>query len=281
MLIKAHWPIFYFFSVLSFTRLIIKIMKKSIHYLLIPCLSFLFFTANAQDVSLGFRGGISIPNLTAGGSSETPLNTGYSSRSGLDAGVFAEFKFSSLFSLQPMLEYSAQGGKKDGLQAFATPAQVAQEFPPGQSPQYLYANYNSTAKLNYLMLPVLAKFGWNFKGSPWRFYIDAGPFLGYLIYAKQVTSGSSNFYTDPAGTQPLPGGPQSFDNTQDIKDQINKVNFGIEGNLGFAYRLKKSYIFIEGGGNYGFLNIQKMAADGKNETGAATAAIGYSFSLGK
>jgi len=256
-------------------------MKKSNLYLFCFCLTFLFFNAHAQDVAFGVRGGLSIPNLSAGGSSETPLNTGYSSRAGLDAGIFAEFKFSGLFSLQPMLEYSAQGGKKDGLQAFTTPPQVAQEFPPGQAPQYLYANYNSTAKLNYLMLPVLAKFGWNFKNSSWRFYVDAGPFLGLNVYAKQVTSGSSQFYTDPAGTQPLPGGPQSFDNTQDIKDQINKVNFGIEGNVGFAYKFKKSYIFIEGGCNYGFLNIQKVAADGKNETGAGTVAVGYSFWLGK
>jgi hypothetical protein len=256
-------------------------MKKLIFYSSFFCLMFLFFNAGAQNVAIGVRGGISIPNLSAGSGDQTPLSTGYSSRSGLDAGIFAEFKFSDLFSLQPMLEYSAQGGKKDGLQAFTTPAQVAQEFPPGQSPQYLYATYNSTAKLNYLMLPVLAKFGWNFKNSPLRLYGDAGPFLGYLVYAKQVTTGSSQFYTDPGGTQPLPGGAHSFDNTQDIKDQINKFNFGIEGNVGLAYKFKTSYIFIEGGGNYGFLNIQKVAADGKNETGAATAAIGYSIWLGK
>jgi hypothetical protein len=257
-------------------------MKKLIFYSSLFLFSFLFFNANAQNVALGIQGGISIPNLTAGsGASATPLSTGYSSRSGPDAGIYAEFKFSNLFSLQPTLEYSSQGGKKDGLQAFPTPTQVAQEFPSGQSPQYLYANYNSTAKLNYLMLPILAKFGWNFKSSPFRFYVDAGPFLSYLVYAKQVTSGSSDFYTDPAGTMPLPGGEQSFDNTQDIKDQIHKFNLGFEGNVGFAYKLKKSYIFIQGGGNYGFLNIQKVTEDGKNNTGAGTVSVGYSFWLGK
>ena len=271
----------FIFSVFSITPLIIKTMKKLTFYLLLSNLSLLFFKVEAQNVALGIRGGISIPNLSAGGSDQTPLNTGYSSRLGLDMGVFAEFKFSDSFSLQPMLEYSAQGGKKDGLQAFTTPPQVAQEFPPGQSPQYLYANYNSTAKLNYLMLPVLAKFGWNFKASPLRLYADAGPFLGYLVYAKQVTSGSSQFYTDPGGTQPLPGGPQSFDNTQDIKDQTHKANVGIEGNIGLAYKFKKSNIFIEGGANYGFLSIQKGTANGKNNTGAATVALGYSFWLGK
>ncbi len=133
------------------------------------------------------------------------------------------------------------------------------------------------------MLPILAKFGWDIKRSPLRFYVDAGPFLSYLVYAKQVTSGSSLLYTDEAGTQPVPfqQGPTSFDNTQDIKDQIHEFNVGVEGNVGLAYKFKKSAIFIQAGGNYGFLNIQTVAADGKNNTGAATASIGYSFSLGK
>ena len=214
-------------------------MKKSIFYLLFLSLMLLFFNVDAQNVALGIRGGISIPNLSAGSNNQNPLNTGYSSRLGPDFGVFAEFKFSDLFSIQPMLEYSAQGGKKDGLQAFPTPSQFAAAYPPGAAPTYLYANYNSTAKLNYLMLPILAKFGWNFKSSPLRIYADVGPFLGYLIYAKQVTTGSSDFYADPAGTQPLPGGPQSFNNTQDIKDQLHKLDVGVEGMLALPISLIK------------------------------------------
>ena len=256
-------------------------MKKSIFYLSFLGLTLLFFNVDAQNVALGIRGGISIPNLSAGGSNENPLNTGYSSRLGPDFGVFAEFKLSDLFSIQPMLEYSAQGGKKDGFQAFPTPSQLTPFFQPNPPPTYLYGTFNSTAKLNYLMLPILAKFGWNFKSSPFRVYADVGPFLGYLIYAKQITSGSSDYYTDPAGTQPLPIGPQSFNNTQDLKSQLHRFNTGIEGNVGFAYRLKKSYIFIEGGGNYGFLNIQKGTANGKNDAGAGTVAVGYSFWLSK
>ncbi len=256
-------------------------MKKLIFYPSLLFLFFWFFNARAQNVALGIQGGISIPNLSSGGANATPLSTGYSSRSGPDFGINAEFKISGLFSIQPQLEYSSQGGKKDGLQAFPTPAQVAQEFPSGQAPQYLYANYNSTAKINYLMIPVLAKLAWDFKGSPLRLYVDAGPFVSFLIYGKQVTSGSSQFYTDPAGTMPLPGGAQSFDNTQDIKNQLRSTNVGIEGNLGLEYKLKKSYFFIEAGGNYGFINIQTVAADGSNNTGAATVNIGYSIWLGK
>jgi Outer membrane protein beta-barrel domain len=236
---------------------------------------------SAQDIAIGVRGGISIPNLTAAGSEQNPLNTGYSSRLGPEFGLFAEFKISELFSLQPMLEYSSQGGEKDGLQAFPVPAAMAALFPPGQAPPYLYANFNSEAKLNYLMIPVLAKFGYSFPESAFRIYADAGPFVGFLLSAKQVTTGNSEIYTDPSGQQPLPVGSQSFDNTQDIKDQLNSTNFGIEGNIGVSYNFGNSDVFFEAGGNYGFLNIQKGSANGKNNTGAATIVLGYSFWLGK
>ena len=232
--------------------------------------------AQAQNFALGVRGGVSIPNLSAGSNNQNPLNTGYSSRFGPDAGIFADFKFSDLFSIQPMLQYSSQGGKKDGLQAFPTSSESAASNPPGY-PAYLYAKFNSSAKLDYLMLPLLAKFGWNFSKSPFRIYIDAGPFLGYLLSAHQVTSGNSEVYADAAGTEPASAGPEPFNSNDNIKSQLHTINFGFEGNLGFAYKFKKSSIFIEGGGNYGLLNIQKGTANGKNNTGAATADIGYSF----
>ncbi|WP_183578757.1 porin family protein [Mucilaginibacter sp. X5P1] len=245
-------------------------MKKSIFYLSVFGLLVLCFKAHAQDaVAIGVRGGISIPNLTAGGSQQNPLNTGYSSRQGPDFGLFAEFKVSDLFSIQPMVEYSSQGGKKDGFQAFPNPQ------PP---PTYLYATFDSQAKLNYLMVPVLAKFGWDLgKSSPWRLYVDAGPFAGFLLNAHQVTTGSSDVYADAGKTQPASNGPEPFNNTQNIKDQLNTFNFGIAGNLGIAYKVHHGSIFIEGGGNYGFLNIQKGTANGKNNTGAATASIGYAY----
>jgi hypothetical protein len=252
------------------------LMKKLPIYLLHICAFLAPCSIHAQNIALGLRGGLSIPNLTAGGN-KNPLNTGYKSRLGPEAAIFAEFKFSSRCSIQPMIEYSSQGGKKNGFQAFPTPDAMAAVFPPGQAPLYLYANYKSEAKLDYLMLPILAKFGWDVKKTPFRAYINVGPFLGYLVSAKQITSGQSQFFIDPAGTQALPVGIQSFDNTENIRNQLHKVNVGIQGSLGLIYKIGQGNLFIEGGGNYGFLNIQKGTANGKNNTGAATAAIGYSY----
>lgn len=239
------------------------------------------FSGQSQTTALGFQGGISIPNLTSSGSEQNPLNTGYGSRLGPEFSLFAEFKISDLFSVVPMIQYSSQGGKKDGLQAFPFPPELTAIFPPGTAPSYLYANYNSEAKLDYLMIPVLARFGHSFNESPFRIYISVGPFVGFLLSAKQVTSGQSEIFVDPSGTTPLPVGTQSFDNTEDIKNQLNTTNFGIEGNIGLNYSFGKNNIFFEAGGNYGFLNIQKGDQNGKNNAGAATIVLGYSYWIGK
>lgn len=256
-------------------------MKHKLLFLIVIAFLLASNGIQAQNFSLGIRGGISIPNLTAGGGQKNPLNTGYKSRLGPDMAVFSEFGFSkSNFSLITMLEYSSQGGKKTGMQAFPVSDEMQQMFPPGQAPQYLYANYRSTAKMNYLLLPVLAKFEWKLNPEkPISFYAGAGPFVGYLLNAKQVTDGSSYIYTTPDGQQPIMPEKQSFDASNDIRDQLHKWNAGVSGNIGFAWNFTRNRIFIEGGGNYGFVNIQKGTENGKNHTGAGTVDIGFSHQL--
>ncbi len=275
--------------------------------LLFACLLLTGFL-HAQ-VSIGVRGGLSIPNLTSSGKDETPLSKGYSSSVGAGLAGFADFKVSNLFSIEPAIEYSAQGGKKDGLSAVTTadllagipPEQLAQLPPEAQAalgsiPKYIYTDYQSKAKFNYLLVPVLAKFGWNLgQESPWRVYAGVGPFVGFLLNAKQVTKGNNEpnniMYLDEGGTQPIPNvfagnftDPTNplvlpMDAETDIKDDLHKINVGVEGKVGFAYKLKRSNVFIEGGGNYGFIKIQKDATNGKNNTGAGAVMIGYSYDL--
>ncbi len=267
-------------------------MKK---YILVStiCLALFSLQLKAQETKapaksyIGIKGGISIPNLTAGGSDNNPINTGYSSSLGPDFAVFYESKVSKSFSLSTQLEYSAQGGKKNGFQAFATsslPAEFDQYFTAQQRPvpTYVYATYNSEAKINYLMLSELAKLSFNLGAkSPLSLYIDAGPFGALLVSAHNVTSGSSDIYADEKMqeniTEITQQGKQSFNNNQDIKDQLHKGNFGIEGDVGLALTMNNNKIFVEGGGNYGFLNIQKGTANGKNNIGAATVRVGYAF----
>jgi hypothetical protein len=183
----------------------------------------------------------------------------------------------------------------------------------GSVPPYIYSNAKRSAKMDYLMLPILAKFGWNFtKTSPWRVYVDAGPYVGLLLSAKNVVTGDATIYADKAGTQQLSplqiqlppemqqipevqqqvqqlvGGMSAIANgffgTQDIKDQLHPFNWGLEANVGIQYQIHRNKIFIEGGGNYGLMNIQKSTGkgqylNGKNHIGAGSVMIGYAYTL--
>lgn len=255
-------------------------MKK---YFIIPIALIVFLGIGksfAQSrVDIGIKGGLSIPNLTSGNSSN-PINSGFGSRLGADVGIQAEMYFSKHFSIQPGLEYSQQGGKKNGNQAFTVPDNMISQFPAGEVPPYLYANYKSEAKINYLMLPILAKYRFDI-GSHWGAYAAAGPFASLLLSAKNVTSGSSIIYLDPKHTQPITATPQSFDNTENIKSDLHSFNAGISGHLGLNYLLPRGSVFIEAGGNYGLIDIQKGNANGKNKTGAAIFNIGYQFTVCK
>lgn len=227
---------------------------------------------------LGIKGGVSIPNLTAGNGS--PVSSGYSSILGPYFGLFAERAFhkDSRWSLQVELDYSIQGGKKNGVQAVPT-APFQAMVPPGTPlPEYLYATYDSKALLDYLQLPVLAKYRMPV-GKKWRLTIDAGVYAGYMVHATDKTKGSSNIYFDEAEEQQFPAPAQDFSGNHNITDQINRFNFGIQGGIGLELQCHRGHAFVEAGGNYGFLNIQRYAEDGTNHTGAATVVLGYAFRI--
>jgi hypothetical protein len=245
-------------------------MKKTAFILMAAALA-ACCTARVQaqaPVYVGVHGGISIPNLHASGGNE--VSEGYSSRLGPYFGVTGQYRLSSLFSLQAEANYSAQGGKKDGLQAIS-----ARDVNPAADPgTYYYANYSSVARLNYVEVPVLAKFSFRLSDAL-DLSVDAGPYVGFLVSAKNKTSGKSAIYADKAETQPFPVGEQSFDADTDIKDQLHHTNWGIQGGAELEHTLGRDYLFLHLGGNYGLVNIQKGSAHGKNNTGAATALVGY------
>jgi hypothetical protein len=268
-------------------------MKKVAMVMILALLTGLMSAVSAQKFTVGVKGGMSIPNLTGGGN-ENPLNEGYSSRMDGGAGIYGEYHISNLFSLSLGAEYSGQGGKKDKLQAFPA-VQMTANVPAAyqtfvaqslSGTQYLYANFKSEAKFRYLIVPLLAHFTVGLgQSSPWSVYAAVGPFAGFLLNAHQITSGSSKVYTDAAGTNEftLLGqslGAISFDANTDIKDQLHTFNVGVEALVGVSYKIcEKHSVFIEGGGNYGFIPIQKGSANGKNNTGAGTVSLGYAYTF--
>lgn len=248
--------------------------------------------AQAQtDLYIGARGGLNIPKLTASG--DNPMSKGYSSRLAGNGGIFAEFRFSELFSLQPMIEYTQQGGLRKGMQAIPAamlPGELGQ-IPSMVGEKYLYANFKSETTFDYLMVPVLAKFGWNLSDRRFRVYVSGGPFVSFLLGAHQSTSGTSTLYVDPAGDMSLDyllgslsgvpaQGEVPMDDERSITDEVYRVNYGVSANVGLSYEVaERHHLLLEVGGNYGFHKLQKSAEIGENRIGAGTVVVGYAFKL--
>ena len=230
-----------------------------------------------NGLRLGIKAGISIPNLQSSG--DNPVSSGWSSRLGPYAGIVSELQLTDKLYLQGELNYSSQGGKKDGVQAIPTTGYEA-FFPPGTTvPPYLYADFYSEGIFGYLELPILLKVDFRL-GEKVSFFVNGGPYFGYLLHAKSVTSGSSNVYYDVELTQPFLAAPISFDQTMDIESELKTFNFGIQGGIGLALNLpNESKLMLTVGGNYGLIPIQKDEVNGKNNIGAATATLGYLFKL--
>ena len=289
-------------------------MKKYIFF----CLAASMFCGvlSAQDVKFGIKGGMNLPNITAGGKS-TPVSEDYKSRMAMGAGIFTELQFNQRVSFRLGVEYSGQGGKKDGMQAMpvqrliteigngmgmtVTDQQIAGLMAiAGSLPQYYYADIDNKTKFDYVMIPLLAQFGWDLGQSPWRVYVNAGPFVSFLISGKQVSKGTSKMYADASGTStlwdvltpPVQGlvasefpdmqatlnDPVPF-GTANITSEMKTTNFGVTGNVGIRYQCNRNYFFLELGGNYGFITVQEDNANGSNRLGAGSIMLGYAFSL--
>jgi hypothetical protein len=232
----------------------------------------------AGQTHVGVQGGLSIPNIRGGNNVQS---MGFTSRKGPYFGLFADFSLAPHFSLRAEINHASQGGKRDGMQAIITDLPAGLPVPPGLT---LYADFHNETILDYIEIPLLAEFSW---GNKPRFYIHAGPYVGFLLRAKVVTSGQSSLYLDLSGTpllippdyQPLP--PKSFDATTDVKQDINSTNAGIAGGAGLALAAGPGDILFTVHFSLGLANIQRdVELNGKNHTGAVVVTIGYACPLG-
>jgi hypothetical protein len=228
---------------------------------------------------LGIFGGLNTPRLSGGGGN--PLSDGWSSRSGEAYGLTLNWNISSHFGWRADVLYSSEGGQRNGMQALDG-SSFNPQIPAGT---YLYANYNNESILNYLEVPVMAKYTLPVSKST-RFYVDFGPYLGFLLNAKQKTSGSSIVYADAAGTQPVSVNPQTgqvfaapFDADTNISSDIHSVNLGLTGGIGYMQGVGFGDIFVDFRGGYGLTTIQRDTKNGISHTGNFLIALGYSIPL--
>jgi len=138
-----------------------------------------FGFTNAQQTRFGVKGGLNVSTVVGGDVENTKSLVGF------HVGGFAEINVVKKFFIQPELLFSTQGTKVDG---------------PG--------GFDYDFKLNYLNIPVLAKYY-----ITDQFSVEAGPQLGVLLSAKAEDT--------------------------DIKDSTRSVDFGF--NLGAGYNFTENF----------------------------------------
>jgi hypothetical protein len=227
----------------------------------------------------------------------------------MDWGFLVEIPINEMLSIQPEINFTQRGAIRNGSQPI--PIKVFTEaginldqlnfliIADGREPitdeNPFYATYDSEADLKYLEIPVLMKLGW---GSNWRFYVEGGPSIGFLLNADQITSGESQLYYDKAQTDPLmvpntdftPVNGQSpflpfefpaipFDGETDIKENFETISFGVQVGVGLIKIIGKNEIFFDAKTSYGFSSIQKDSVFGESKIGGIIFSIGYSYTL--
>ena len=220
--------------------------------------------------SIGILAGLNIPRLSGGNNNE--LSRDYTSRSGAAFGITSSLYLGSNLSLRVDVMYSSEGGKRNGIQAFDA-SSINPMVPAGT---YFYADYKNESILNYAEVPVMLKYSVPLNKSS-KFYLNVGPYVGFLLNAKEITSGSSIIYADRTKQVIVVPVAQSFEANTDITSDINKLNFGLTGGGGFSQQISSGEIFIDIRGAYGLKVIQKLSQNGSNHNGNLLIDLGYAL----
>jgi outer membrane immunogenic protein len=144
--------------------------------------------------AFGVKAGLNLSDLSAGQTGEE-----FSSpkmRLGLVLGAFYNIPLGERFAFQPELSWSAEGANQDGKLG-------------ANNTMVLVAEY----KYKYLNVPLMLQY------QPSRFYLEAGPQLGFLTSAKQTLHTFTN-----AG-----------DVTTDVKGQMKGTNLSLALGAGYYF----------------------------------------------
>ena len=268
---------------------------------------FLISQIVVAQVKIGGKVGYSIGRITD--NSDNIYTEGYESSSGVDIGVFVEYPVSELFSLQMEVLYTQRGGERIGQQPIPTSALDAfgsidqlnyvlslQGKGPVTDENPMDADFKNVSELNYVEIPFLGKLGW---GKTWRWYVEAGPYIGFLVNSTQKTSGTSLISLDADGFDPLtvynpnhnpqdpstgplwvPVPPQSFDEETDTKNELNTYNFGFHAGTGIIRKLgDKHEVYAGFRGSWGAKTLQKDKVFGESHVGGLVFSLGYAYTL--
>ena len=225
-------------------------MKKLLLSITFLLISFLNYSQNSK-IKFGIQAGLNYSDFRGYEIPVTPLYSESPAFAFL-GGINFEYLINEKLSLKLELNYERKSQKADNtLEIFDN---------NGSSKVY---TFTSKKNYDYMVLPIMMKYSFSNKNS---FYINGGPFIGYLL--------KSNITNDLENINGLNNGP--FETTK----YNNKTDFGISIGLGKNFEIKeKNSIFIEIRENLGLSNTSKNTGmeNGTVKTNSLNLIIGYSL----
>lgn len=260
-------------------------------FLLVLIVGFLSTSIYGQTNKYGIRLGVGLPNLQS--KDDNIYSKDYKTVAGFDGGLFADFGITENFSIKAELAFARKGGERNGLQPILSallPAELTAALPPGT---ILWADFENKAVFSYIEIPILAKYEWNL-GDTWGVYVNAGPYVDFILSPEQVTKGQSTIYLDEGGTMPLmiPIPPTfqefveaqgDFTATTDIDKDLAAMDFGAMFGVGVSANISEnSELLLDIRGSYGFIPLQNdKDVYGTVHMGSITFALGYVYTINK
>ena len=214
-------------------------------------LSMLFFSSSlifgqTNNFNIGIEGGPSLISLHGNDMVESydDLSLGFS------GGLSFQYNFSKLVALRTNISFERKG--------LTTKNQATDEYGNPIGELTFHSNFN------YLTIPLLGRLTF---GKKINFYINAGPYLGYLLNQKDITEAFGEY-------------PKSeLDNT----DNFKRLDFGITSGLGMNFPIQEKFLLnFEIRNNLGLTNISSVPVynDGSIKTNSTNLLIGIVYRIG-
>lgn len=176
------------------------------------------YSSIGQTVKFGTKSGVNFSNINSDDTGDLETQTSF------HLGLVTEIPLGANFALQPEFFYSSQGAKYEET---------------GTLEGGEYSSYRYKLKLDYLNLPLLAKYSITPGLS-----LQAGPQIGYLIKAEVE--------------RVLTIGRDTDANKNDVKDHFKNIDFALSG--GLQYELEMG-VFFNARYNAGIYNIEDAEND--------------------
>lgn len=178
-----------------------------------------------------------------------PLVDRHDATLGFTGGFFLQYNFSNLFSLRTNLALERKGSSNT--------SQVTDQNGNIMDDMTLHFNFN------YLVLPILTRASF---GQRAKFFIDAGPYLGYLLKNTAVLKG------------------ENYETTRSHDDSLyKKADFGLSTGAGVSIPLNKNIsLSFEARNSLGLTNVSAVPviADGSIKMNSLNLLVGLVFQLG-